>query len=271
MLEHYLPAVVLGAVQGLTEFIPISSSGHLIIARELLHIPDQGNFFDAILHLAPLLPLVIYFRSDWANMISAWFSSRRALRQARTNRRLLVLIVVATLPALVVAPLANGWVEDHFRSIVTVAIFMVVVGITFILMERWGNSTDDLNQLSAPRALGIGLAQALAILPGISRSGATIVAGMYMNLRREVSAKFSFLMATPIIAVAGLYSLYESVTQGSLMQDWQFWAAAFVVSVLSGLVAIKFLLAFLRRYSLDLFAYYLILAGLVLLVVHFFV
>jgi len=264
-----IQASILGVVQGITEFIPISSSGHLIIARDLLNIPDQGNFFDAILHLATLLAIIIYFRLDWLNIIKSWTNGNKISRQTRVYRQLSKLILIATVPAVIIGWFFNVWIEQNFRSLITVAIFMILVGIVFLFTERLLKPNDNLNRLNWAKALGIGLAQALAILPGVSRSGATIATGMYMGLKRDVAARFSFLLATPIIAVAGGYSLYLSLKEGVIFYDWLFWLVAFSTSLLFGILSIKFLLSFLKKYSLNIFAYYLLIMGIILLATKF--
>lgn len=270
MQQPLLIAAVLGLVQGLTEFIPVSSSGHLVIIRDLMGWADQGNFFDAVLHLATLVAVLIYFGRDWWNMLKALFS-RTPGREARFDRRLFWLIVVATLPALVLGPWLEPWIGVHFRGLLPVAIFMVVAGIIFWLVDHRVKLKNDLTRLNSARAFGIGLAQALATLPGISRSGSTIVTGMYMELKRDAAAKFSFLMAAPIIALAGGYSLYQSIREGTLnSSDYLFWLVAFGVSLVAGLLAIRFLMAFLKKHSLDVFTYYLVIVGLALIGWHFF-
>lgn len=269
MQWHYIQAFVLGTVQGLTEFIPVSSSGHLVIIRELWGIPDQGNFFDAILHLATLAAILIYFWSDWISMFKSWINGNKVKRQTRLSRRLLILILIATLPALAIGWWLHQWVDSNFRGLVTVAIFMLIVGALFIATERLVQPKEDINQLNWVRVLGIGLAQALAIIPGVSRSGVTIVTGMYMGLKREAAAKFSFLLAAPVIAVAGLYSLFQAIKEGIILHDWLFWLIAFASSLVFGLLAIRFLLSFLKKYSLNIFAYYLVISGVALLVFNF--
>lgn len=266
---HYFSAAILGAVQGLTEFVPISSSGHLIIVRELMGIPDQGNFFDAILHLATLAAILIYFRSDWAAMFAALANNHKALRRTRLARRELLSVMIATIPALITGLWLYQWIENYFRGLLSVAVFMVIVGVVFIVVEKTVVPKNTLTHLSWARALGIGLAQALAILPGISRSGATIVTGMYMGLRREVAAKFSFLLAAPIVAAAGAFSLYQAIQERLILGDWLFWLVAFSASFVFGLLAIKFLLAFLKQNSLNIFAYYLVIVGLALTIFNF--
>ncbi len=266
---NLIQASILGMVQGITEFVPISSSGHLVLVRDLLNIPDQGNFFDAILHLATLLAIIIYFRLDWLSMIKSWINGNKASRQTRTDRRLSSLILIATIPAIIIGWFANVWIEQNFRSLITIAILMILTGIVFLLAEKLLKPNDNLTRLNWSKSLGVGLAQAISILPGISRSGATITAGMYMGLKRDMAAKFSFLLAAPIIAVAGGYSLYLSFREGIIFYDWLFWLTAFSFALIFGILAIKFLLNFLKKYSLNIFAYYLLIAGTVLLVTKF--
>ena len=262
-------AAILGFVQGLTEFIPVSSSGHLVLIREVLHWPDQGVFFDAVLHLATLAALLIYFWHDWIKMIVSVFA-KAPTRVQKIDRRLFWLIVLATVPAVALAPWLEPWVENHFRGLLPIAIVMIVVGVVFWVIDHRVAMKHDLTKLNPARAFGIGMAQALAIIPGVSRSGATIVTGMYMELQRDSAARFSFLMSAPIIAVAGGYALYQSIQSGSLnLADYKFWLTAFGASLVAGLLAIKLLLAFLKRHSLDVFAYYRVIVGIGLLVFYF--
>ncbi|MFA5270157.1 MAG: undecaprenyl-diphosphatase UppP [Patescibacteria group bacterium] len=270
MQQPLFIAAILGLIQGLTEFIPISSSGHLVIVRELMGWADQGNFFDAILHLATLAAILIYFWRDWIGMFKALFSKTDS-KDIRPNRRLFWLIVVATIPALILGPWLEPWIGTHFRGLLPVAILMVISGIIFWLIDHRVKLKHDLSKLNSVRALGIGLAQALAMLPGVSRSGSTIVTGLYMELKRDAAAKFSFLMAAPIIALAGGYSLYQTISEGTInSSDYLFWLVAFGASLASGLLAIRFLMSFLKKYSLDIFTYYLVIVGLGLIGWHFF-
>lgn len=268
MNQPFVIATVLGLVQGLTEFIPISSSGHLVIVRELFSWADQGNFFDAVLHLATLLAILVYFRHDWAKMLRA--AVKAPGRSQRGSRRLFWLIIAATIPAVVIGPMIEPWIGEHFRSIWPVALLMILAGAVFWLVERLVSTKGGLASLSPARAIGIGLAQALAMVHGLSRSGLTIATGLYMGLARDAAARFSFLIAAPVVALAGGYSLYQAIREGLLnWSDYQFWLVAFIVSFISGLMAIKFLLTFLKKHSLNLFAYYMVLAGSALLVFHF--
>ena len=156
MNPQFIVAGVLGLVQGLTEFIPVSSSGHLVLIREVLHWPDQGTFFDAVLHLATLAALIIYFWRDWIKMIASVFT-KTPTRVQKTDRRLFGLIVLATLPALALAPWLEPWVENHFRGLLPVAIMMVIVGIIFWVVDHRVVMRNDLTKLNPARALGVGL------------------------------------------------------------------------------------------------------------------
>jgi len=269
MSSSLLIAAILGLVQGLTEFIPISSSGHLVIIRELMGWTDQGNFFDAVLHLATLAAILIYFWRDFVGMLSAIFK-KSPNRIQLSNRRLFWLIVIATIPAVALGLWLEPWIGSNFRGILPIAILMVVAGITFWLVDHRTVLKHDLTKLNPARAFGIGLAQAIAMLPGVSRSGSTIVTGLYMELQRDAAAKFSFLMAAPIIALAGGYSLYRSISEGAInASDYLFWIVAFGVSLLSGLLAIRLMMNFLKKHSLDVFTYYLVIVGLGLIGWHF--
>ncbi|MFH0912151.1 MAG: undecaprenyl-diphosphate phosphatase [Patescibacteria group bacterium] len=268
-LWHLGQAAIIGLVQGLTEFIPISSSGHLIVVRELLHIDDPGNFFDAVLHLATLLAVLIYFRRDWWDMLRLPRGKTLVKGEIVANRRLLFLIALATIPALIAGYFGNSWIEHSFRSLPMVAGLLLATGLTFWGVEHWLKIVKTSQPLSNFSTFNIGLAQAIAIFPGISRSGMTILAGLYSGLNREMAARFSFLLAVPIIAAAGGYSLYQSISQGMIGQDYGVWLVAFGAAFIAGWASIYWLLQFLKRHSLIGFAYYLIIVGSGLLVYSF--
>ncbi|MFA5967434.1 MAG: undecaprenyl-diphosphatase UppP [Patescibacteria group bacterium] len=268
-LWHFGQAVILGLIQGVTEFLPISSSGHLIIAREFLRINDPGNFFDAILHLATLLAILVYFWRDWWQMLLLAKTKKESKTGLPIDRRLLRLIIIATLPGLLVGYWGNHWIEDHWRSLLSVAILLVVTGLGYLLFESKMKLAKASKILNYWDALSIGLTQALAILPGISRSGMTLLGGMYAGLTRATAARLSFLLAAPIIAAAGGYGLYQSLHQSSPSYDISFLAVAFIFSFTSGLLAIRWLLQFYQKHSLKGFAIYLLIVGTGLIVYSF--
>lgn len=267
-MQIYIETAILGVIQGLTEFIPISSSGHLILVREIFGFKDQGLAFDAVLHLATVLAILVYFRDDWKNIFTSLFQ-RKINRINTQSRRLFILILVTTIPAIGVALLFADTIENQFRTIIPVASLMILTGVMFIIVERIAQTKKDLSKLSFFDALSIGLAQALAILPGISRSGATIITGMYHGLKRETAARYSFLAATPIIILAGVYSLWQL---GGVVErfTWDSLAIGFVAAFLSGIGAIHLLLSFLKNNRLYIFSGYLIIVGTGLIVLYSF-
>jgi undecaprenyl-diphosphatase len=263
-------AIVMGIVQGLTEFLPISSSGHLIIVPFLFGWDDPfitSLAFSVMLHIGTLVALLAYFWRDWLRLVPAGFATIRDRSfDGDGDRRLAWLIVVATIPALIIGFLLNDLVEARFREIGIVALMLVVGGVVMGLADRWGAKRYLSIDLTFPKALGIGGAQALALIPGISRSGISISAGLFAGLDRESAARFSFLMATPITAAAALYETIKLI-RGDLgvAVDLGPLLAGTVAALVSGLLAIGFLLRYLRTRSLNIFvAYRFVLAAIVL-------
>jgi undecaprenyl-diphosphatase len=263
-------AIVMGVVQGLTEFLPISSSGHLIIVPYLAGWDDPfitSLAFSVMLHIGTLVALLIYFWRDWLRLVPAGFATIRDRSfESDPDRRLAWLIVVATIPALFAGFFLNDLVEERFREVGLVALMLVVGGVIMWLADHWGSKRYLAVDLTFPKALGLGAAQALALIPGVSRSGISISAGLFAGLDRESAARFSFLMATPITAAAAAFETLKlirgdigvAVELGPLL-------AGMVAALISGLFAIGFLLRFLRTRSLNVFvAYRLILAAIVL-------
>ncbi|HEY8632047.1 MAG TPA: undecaprenyl-diphosphate phosphatase, partial [Candidatus Limnocylindrales bacterium] len=213
-MDTLLAAVIMGIVQGLTEFLPVSSSGHLIIVPYLLGIKDPfitSLEFSVILHIGTLVALLIYFRSDWLRLVPAFFAAIRDRSLAGDpDRRLAVLIAIATVPAAIIGFLFHD-IENVVREVGLVAVMLVVGGAILWLAERVGARRNVALDLSFAQALAIGAAQAIALVPGISRSGISISAGLFAGLRREEAARFSFLMATPITAAAAAYEVLKVV------------------------------------------------------------
>ena len=268
-MDTLFQAVVMGIVQGLTEFLPVSSSGHLIIVPFLAGWDDPfitSLSFSVMLHIGTLVALLIYFRNDWLRLIPAGLATIRDRSfDSDPDRRTAWLVAIATVPALVVGFLLNDAVESRFRHIGLVAAMLVVGGAILWLAERRGSQRLLGVDLTFPKALGIGLAQALALVPGISRSGISISAGLFAGLDRESAARFSFLMATPITAGAGLYELRKLVSgETGLEIALGPLVAGMVASLLAGLLAIAGLLRFLRTRRTDVFvAYRVVLAAVV--------
>lgn len=268
-MDTLVQAVVMGVVQGLTEFLPVSSSGHLIIVPALLGWDDrfiESLSFSVMLHLATLMALLLFFRADWLRLIPAGFASiRERSIGVDPDRRLAWLLVLSTIPAVVAGLLLNDLIETSFREARLVAVTLVVGAAILWLAERTGTRTRRVAELSTAGAIGIGAAQALALVPGISRSGISISAGLFAGLDRESAARFSFLMATPVTAGAGLYEFGKlisgdsgvDVALGPLL-------AGMIAALVAGLAAISVLLRYLRTHPTTIFIVYrLVLAGVV--------
>ncbi len=271
-MDTLLQALVMGIVQGLTEFLPVSSSGHLVIVPALLGWDDPfitSLEFSVMLHIGTLAALLVYFRRDWARLVPAGLGAIRDRSLAGDpDRRLAWLIAAATVPALVAGFVLNDLVEDRFRQVGLVALMLVVGGAILWLAERSGPRDRTVEGLTFARALGIGGAQALALVPGISRSGISIAAGLFAGLERDAAARFAFLMAMPVTAAAGAYETL-SIVRGDAGFDVQLGplVVGMVAALLSGLVAIAGLLRFLRSRSTDVFVVYRVLLALVVVVV----
>ncbi|HEX5590130.1 MAG TPA: undecaprenyl-diphosphatase UppP [Candidatus Limnocylindrales bacterium] len=270
-MDQLIQAIVMGLVQGLTEFLPVSSSGHLIVVPALMGWDDpflESLSFSVMLHVATLLALLLFFRADWYRLVPAWFASIRDRSIAGDpDRRLSWLLALSTIPAVIAGLLLNDLIETAFREPRLVAVTLVVGAAILWLAERIGSRTKGVAELSTAGALGIGAAQALALVPGISRSGISISAGMFAGLDRESAARFSFLMATPITAGAGLYELRKLVT-GESGVDVQLvpLAAGMLASLVAGLAAIAILLRFLRSHPTTIFIVYRVALSAVIIV-----
>lgn len=270
-------AIILGIVQGLTEFIPISSSAHLIIIPWLFDWQDPGLAFDVALHLGTLVALLWFFASDWMRLIRAGFASIVERRIGDdVDRRLAWLILIGCVPGAIVGALAESKIEELFHQpdaphnlvpMVAMGILIALLGAALFIAERIAKHQREMRTLSLKDALIIGCAQALAIFPGVSRSGATITAGLFLNLKRETAARFSFLLSAPIIAGAGAKSIFNLMHDGITSSELIFFGVGFLSAMISGYLCIKYLLRFLQRNSTDVFVYYRwLLAGLVIIV-----
>ena len=251
----YIQAVVLGLVQGLGEFLPISSSGHLILVPRLFGWPDQGLAYDVALHWGTLLALAAYFGKEWLGLAKAGLS-----RQESPERRLFWSIAGATVPAAVVGLLFGHAVERHLRSPQLIGLNLLAFGLVLGWADRRGARTRGLMDLDWRSCLWIGVAQALALVPGVSRSGITLTAGLLLGLRREDAARFSFLMSAPIVLAAGILKLKEL---DPALVGGPFWTGI-AVSALSGLAAIWGLLRYLKTRNLTPFVAYRAAFGLLL-------
>jgi undecaprenyl-diphosphatase len=259
-LLEFLQAILLGVVQGLTEFLPVSSSGHLLLGQYFLGL-DQDRFglpFDVALHLGTLVAVVTYFWRDLLRMAGAFVRSLSPGGRdlADPDQRLAYLILASTIPAALIGNFLEGFFEEAVRSPWVVVFNLVLVGVLFIVGEAVGSRTRRADKLRFVEAGGIGLAQAAALVPGVSRSGATITLGLFLGLRRDEAARFSFLMSVPIIVGAGSLQLAEVAAEGMERSQVAMFVAGFVSSAVVGYLAIRFFLRFVVHHSLRAFAYY---------------
>lgn len=247
-----LEAIILGILQGLTEFFPVSSTAHLILSRWLFNWSGIiGTLtFDVALHTGTLFSLILYFWKDWVDIITK-------------RRRLLGLIIIASFPAGIAGLLLNDIIEKNLRSPYVICISLVLIGIFMLASEKMFRH-KNVEEITLVDSLIIGIAQAVALIPGVSRSGITISTGLFRGLEREESAKFSFLLSTPIIAGATLLHARKLIN-GNVDYDFQIFTAGFLTSAIIGLAAIKFLLNFFKKHPLNIFAYYrFVLAGVII-------
>lgn len=257
-----IEAIVLGIVQGLTEFIPVSSSGHLIVIPRLLHWTDLGLGFDVALHLGTLVALVIYFHRDWASMIGGFVEHVfRGVPYEKdspngASGRLFVPVLVACVPAAVVGFLWDNFIETKLRHWYWVAGSLVLIALAMYAAEMIGKKKRDIDHMNYVDYISIGVAQALALFPGVSRSGITISAGMFRGLDRAAAARFSFLLSTPIILGAGMKKLKDMADAGLASGEAIVFAVGFVSAAASGYLAIRFLMNYLQNRTLNVFVVY---------------
>ncbi len=272
-------ALILGILQGATEFIPVSSSGHLVLLPWLLRWEQAGLAFNAVAHWGTALAVIVYFREDWVLLVRAALGSLRDVgyrllggagagrSQPRSNptdaahRSLVWLLVVGTVPGALIGYLFDDFFEQMFSRPVAAAGFLLVTAALLAGSERWGRRDRKLGELTWVDAVVIGLAQALAIFPGISRSGATIAAGLSRGVERQPAARFSFLLATPIIVGAGSLQVIELIRRGGLVDQAPILIAGFIAAALVGFGCIHFLLRYLENRRLYPFAVYCVLVS----------
>jgi undecaprenyl-diphosphatase len=265
---EFFQIILLSIIQGLTEFLPISSSGHLILAPILFNFADQGLALDAILHLGTLLAIIIFFRKELTDLTKGLFD-----RQGSPEMHHLAWgIVIASFPAGLIGLFGGEWIEANLRNPIFVGYNLLFWSLIFLVADRYSsksaNSNAELNRLSLRQILFIGCAQTIALLPGTSRSGITIAAGLFSNLSHTSATRFSFLLGAPIIFAAGMHKLLQFILHPAPVQTYSnlHLAIGLGISFLVGLLAIQLLLKIVARVGLLPFILYrVILAGGILL------
>ena len=259
-----MSALILGALQGITEFLPISSSGHLVIMENLLHLainPEQLAMFDIILHGGSLLAIILYFWRDWIDVLKALW--KMLTKWTIDKNSLAFKLILGTIPAVLAGLAFGSYVTGPLRNLRSIAVIFIILAVLYFY-AAWKGRRNDKETVSLKKSVLIGCTQALALIPGISRSGSTIAVGVILGLKREVAAKFSFMLGGVAILAANVYALF-SVGQGTLMPDLKFTMFGFIASFIFSFLAIALLLKFLQRYTMRSFGVYLLIVGILIL------
>lgn len=267
-----LLALLAGSIQGLTEFLPVSSSGHLVLFHDFLNfdLPDDVAF-DVVLHLGTFVSLLVFFWRDIIVYIKAFFQSIVSWNVAHDlNQRLAWQLALATIPAGVVGVLWEDIIDQAFRNASLVAVMLIFFGCLLFWADWYFKKQKSLETVTFTGALVIGFAQVLALIPGVSRSGITIIAGLSQNLNRQSAARFSFLLSMPIVVAAGAKKMFDLLTGPALVPgEGTVLLIGFASSAIVGYVCIKYFLKFLQSHSLAIFAYYRIALGVIVLLALF--
>jgi undecaprenyl-diphosphatase len=272
---NIIEAIVLGIIQGLTEFLPISSTGHLTLAGKFMNLisdknPEQWTAFIAVIQLGTMLAILVYFWKDLLNIINDFFrdnlKNRKQFSDQSPNSRMGWLIIVGTIPVVIIGLLFKHIIEGAFtKNLYVIGASLIVLAIILAIAEKTAKFKKEINDITIFDSIVIGIAQAFALIPGSSRSGTTITGGLFIGLKRDVAARFSFLLSIPAVFASGMLELYESLK--FLTPDMTLnLIVSTIISGIFGYLAIDFLLKFLKKNTTFVFIFYRILLGLVILV-----
>ncbi|MFZ1320899.1 MAG: undecaprenyl-diphosphate phosphatase [Ignavibacteria bacterium] len=265
-MEQIFKAVILGIIQGATEFIPVSSTAHLRVIPALLGWKDIGAAYSAVIQLGTLIATLIYFRKD-ISQITKGFLNALKKRDFFTNSdsKIFILIVTGTIPIAVIGLLFKGFIEGDARGLYVISCALILLAIVLFIAEKVGKRDKDMEDITVKDGIIIGFAQALALIPGSSRSGVTITAGLFRNLKREAAARYSFLLSIPAIGLSGLYELFKERHE-LLNENLLSLTIATVVSGVTGFLAIAFLINYLKKHNNMIFIIYRIALGILILI-----
>jgi len=271
-----IQAIILAVVQGLTEFLPVSSTAHLVLFPWLLHWPDPGEAFDVALHAGTLVAVLLYFFKDWLTLtlcgLGVSYPASAPPQEVAQHRRLFWYMVVGTIPGAILGKLFDKQIEEHLRLPGIIGVSMIVIALVMWWADTRGRHTRGIGQSNIGDAVGIGTAQALALWPGVSRSGITITAGLFRRFTREAATRFSFLLSAPLIAGAvasktpALIKLHKA---GNLDMPLSTLAISVAVSGIVGFLVIAFFLRFLKTRTLKVFIVYRLVFGIIILVLAY--
>lgn len=260
-----LEALILGLVQGLTEFLPISSSGHLRVVPAMLGWDDPGAAFTAVIQLGTMAAVLLYFRRDLWNIATAWLRELRLpFGRKSTDAKLGWFIVLGTIPISIFGLAFSDQIESGARSLYLTGTMLILFSLVMLAAERFGGREREIREMNGRDGILIGFAQALALVPGVSRSGATIAAGLLRNFDRAAAARYSFLLSVPAVVLSGVYQLKDIGGEGGAAVGPTI--VATIISFISGYLAIAWLLRYLAKHSLNVFVAYRIPLGVLVLI-----
>ena len=267
-MQEIIKAVILGVIQGLTEFLPVSSTAHLRIIPSFFGWKDIGAAYTAVIQVGTMLAIIIYFWKDQVRMFSSFFHSLRK-RDFNTNKdtRLFLMIALGTLPILIFGYLLKGFIRNQFRNMYIVAGMMIIFSFVILIAERYTNRKRKVEDLNYKDSLIVGLFQSIALIPGTSRSGSTISGSFFRHLGSHDAARFSFLLSIPAVFISGMYELYSE--RSALFMSSESTLSLIVATVVSGAVgywSIWFLLNYVKTHSLNIFVIYRILFGVLIII-----
>lgn len=260
-----IQSVILGIIQGLTEFLPVSSSGHLILVREVFKFPDPGKTFDLILHLGTFIGVLIYFRKDLLTIFLAFINGvKKKQLYGEPEINLFWFMIISTIPGGVLGFLYKDVLEE-INNVYLISGLLIVFGIILLLAEKLSKNIKSMKDLSWKDSIIVGLAQAVALFPGVSRSGSSMTAALFLGFNREASARYSFLISIPIIGGASLYGLVKIIKTGVEDGELGIYVIGFLVSAITGFLCIKYLLDYLKKGSFTGFVVYRVILGVLLI------
>ncbi|MFI5211473.1 MAG: undecaprenyl-diphosphate phosphatase [Ignavibacteria bacterium] len=266
-MEEILKAILLGVVQGLTEFLPISSTAHLRIIPSFFGWKDIGASYTAVIQVGTMIAIIVYFWKDMMNMTASFISSLRSKDFTGKDTRLFLAIILGTIPIVILGFLFKDLIRNQFRNMYIVASSLIFFSIILYIADRFTKKTVTMDKLKLSDGIFVGFFQALALIPGASRSGSTISGAFFKNMTREDAARFSFLLSIPAVLLSGLYELFSQ--RNTLLSGESAILSLLIATVVSGIVgywSIGFLLGFIKKHSLTLFVIYRILFGMIIII-----
>lgn len=266
-MQEILKAVLLGVVQGLTEFLPVSSTAHLRIIPSFFGWGDIGASYTAVIQVGTMIAIIMYFRSDLINMTKAMFTSLKTRDFGSKDTRLLIMIILGTIPIVIFGFLLKDLIRNEFRNMYIVSASLIFFSIVLYLADRFTGKQREIKDLKNFDGIFIGFFQALALIPGASRSGSTISGAFFRNMTREDAARFSFLLSIPAILLSGVYELYSQ--RATLLSGENAVLSLIIATVVSGVVgywSIWFLLSYIKKHSMLLFVVYRIIFGILIII-----